>query len=74
MDLNKIGKIISEARKSKGMTQKDLASKLHISDKAISKWERGLGMPDISFLLPISQILDISLYELLSGERINKNK
>lgn len=69
MDLNKIGKIISEARKKKGMTQKDLASKLHISDKAISKWERGLGCPDISFLIPLSQILDISLYELLSGEK-----
>lgn len=69
MDLNKIGKIISEARKNKGMTQNDLASKLHISDKAISKWERGLGCPDISFLIPLSQILDISLHELLSGEK-----
>ena len=69
MDLVKIGKIISEARKSKGMTQRDLANKLHISDKAISKWERGIGCPDISFLIPLSQILDISLYELLSGEK-----
>lgn len=69
MDLVKIGKIISEARKSKGMTQRELANKLHISDKAISKWERGIGCPDISFLIPLSQILDISLYELLSGEK-----
>lgn len=69
MDLIKTGKIISEARKNKNMTQKQLASKLHISDKAISKWERGLGYPDISFLIPLSQILDISLYELLSGEK-----
>ena len=47
MDLVKIGKIISEARKNKGMTQRELANKLHISDKAISKWERGIGCPDI---------------------------
>ena len=69
MDLIKTGKIISEARKNKNMTQKQLATKLHISDKAISKWERGLGYPDISFLIPLSQILDVSLYELLSGEK-----
>lgn len=69
MDLVKIGKIISEARKNKGMTQRELANKLHISDKAISKWERGIGCPDISFLIPLSQILDISLYELLSGQK-----
>lgn len=69
MDLIKTGKIISEARKNKNMTQKELASKLHISDKAISKWERGLGYPDISFLIPLTKILDISLYELLSGEK-----
>lgn len=69
MDLIKTGKIISEARKNKNMTQKQLASKLHISDKAISKWERGLGCPDISFLIPLTKILDISLYELLSGEK-----
>lgn len=69
MDLIKTGKIISEARKNKNMTQKELASKLHISDKAISKWERGLGCPDISFLIPLTKILDISLYELLSGEK-----
>lgn len=69
MDLFKIGKILSEARKNKGMTQRELANKLHISDKAISKWERGIGCPDISFLIPLSRILDIGLYELLSGEK-----
>lgn len=69
MDLIKTGKVISEARKKKNMTQKELASKLHISDKAISKWERGIGCPDISFLIPLTKILDISLYELLSGEK-----
>ena len=69
MDLIKTGKIISEARKNKNMTQKELANKLHKSDKAISKWERGLGCPDISFLIPLTKMLDISLYELLSGEK-----
>ena len=82
MDLVKIGKIISEARKNKGMTQRELANKLHISDKAISKWERGIGCPDISFLIPLSQTVDsfliinilakymknaTSVYGLLSG-------
>lgn len=74
MDLLKTGKLISEARKNKNLTQKDLASKLSISDKAISKWERGLCFPDISLLIPLSEILDISLYELLSGEKIEKEK
>lgn len=74
MDLLKTGKLISEARKKKNLTQKDLAIRLSISDKAISKWERGLCFPDISLLIPISEILDISLYELLSGEKINQEK
>lgn len=69
MDLIKTGNIISEARKKKGLTQKDLATKLHVSDKAISKWERGLGYPDISLLIPLTSILDITLYEILSGEK-----
>ena len=69
MDLIKTSRIISDARKRKNMTQKELASKLHISDKAISKWERGLGYPDISLLIPLTKILDISLYEILSGEK-----
>jgi len=68
MDPEKIGKLISKARRDKNMTQKDLASFLHITDKAISKWERGISIPDISLLIPISNILDISVYELLGGE------
>ena len=69
MDLIKTGNVISEARKKKGLTQKDLAIQLHVSDKAISKWERGLGYPDISLLIPLTNILDITLYEILSGEK-----
>lgn len=68
MEPEKIGRLISKARKDKNMTQKDLASLVHITDKAISKWERGLSLPDISLLIPISNILDISVYELLGGE------
>ena len=74
MDLSKIGKLIKEKRKEKSLTQEELASKLSISDKAVSKWERGLSLPDISLLIPLSEILDISLYELLSGEKTKEEK
>ena len=67
MDAGKIGKFISERRRIINLTQNELAKKLHITDKAVSKWERGLSLPDISVLIPLSEILDISLYELLRG-------
>ncbi len=72
MDCQKIGNLILKIRKEKQMTQKEIADKLNISDKTISKWERGLGCPDISLLIPLSEILEISLYELLGGEKISK--
>ena len=59
MDNNRIGNIIREARKAKNMTQKDLADLLHITDRAVSKWERGLCLPDISLFEPISNHLII---------------
>ena len=71
MDAQKTGKIISIKRKSMNMTQGELANKLHITDKAVSKWERGLSFPDISLLIPLSEILNISLYDLLKGEDEN---
>lgn len=71
MDAQKTGKIISIKRKSMNMTQWELAKKLHITDKAVSKWERGLSFPDISLLIPLSEILNISLYDLLKGEDEN---
>ncbi len=74
MDPEKTGRIISEARKQKSLTQKDLAKKLLVTDKAISKWERGLCFPDISILIPLTEILDISLYDLLKGEKMPKNE
>ena len=72
MDALKIGKFICDKRKCLNMTQSQLAFKLHITDKAISKWERGLSLPDISILIPLSEILNVSLYELLKGEESNE--
>jgi len=69
MDNEKMGKFISELRKSHQMTQKELAAKLNVSDKAVSKWERGQSYPDILLLAPISAILGITTTELLNGER-----
>ena len=70
MDQKKIGKFIAECRKQRGMTQMQLAEKLCITDKAISKWERGIAMPDSSIMLLLCDILCISVNELLCGERI----
>ena len=67
MDAEKVGKFISERRKAMNLTQNELAHKLHITDKAVSKWERGLSFPDISILIPLAEILNISLYDLLKG-------
>ena len=72
MDLVKIGKFISERRKLKGYSQVELADKLNISNKTISKWERGNGLPDVSLLLPLCKELDISVNELLCGESISE--
>ena len=71
MDQEKIGKFIAECRKNKNMTQADLAEKLNITDRAISKWETGKGMPDSSIMLELCERLDISVNELLSGKTIN---
>ena len=67
MNAEKIGKFISRKRKLKNLTQKELANKLHITDKAVSKWERGLSLTDISVLIPLSEILNVGLYDLLKG-------
>ena len=67
MDAGKTGKFIAKKRKSMNMTQNELAKKLQITDKAVSKWERGLSFPDISILIPLAEILNISLYDLLIG-------
>ena len=69
MDKEKTGQLITELRKEKGLTQKQLADALNVTDKAVSKWERGLSFPDISMLEPISELLGISIMEILAGER-----
>ena len=71
MDQIKIGKFIAECRKQKNLTQLQLADKLGITDKAISKWERGKAMPDTSIMIELCDILEINVNELLSGEKIN---
>ena len=71
MDQIKIGRFIAECRKKENLTQMQLAEKLGITDKAISKWERGVAMPDTSIMLELCDILGISVNELLNGEKIN---
>lgn len=70
MDQVLTGKFIAEERKKKGFSQAELASKLGITNKTVSKWETGKGFPDVSLLLPLCDVLDISVNELLSGKRL----
>ena len=70
MDLIKIGKYIEEKRKALGLTQKQLAEKLNMSDKSVSKWERGICLPDVSIYMELCSILRISINEFLAGEDI----
>jgi len=69
LDTAKIGNFIKELRKEKGYTQKELAEKLHITDRAVSKWERGLSAPDLAMLEPLSEIFAVTIGELISGQR-----
>lgn len=73
MNLEKIGKFIAQKRKEKNLTQAELAEKLNVSDKAISKWERGICLMDMSLLIPLSEILDVTVNEILAGEMIAKD-
>lgn len=72
MDTNETGRFIAELRKQKGYTQKELAEKLMVTDKAISRWETGKGFPDTSLLKPLGDILGVSVSELLSGKIIEE--
>lgn len=74
MDQIKIGKFISENRKKQNLTQEQLAEKLGISKNAVSKWERGINLPDVSIMQDLCKILGITLNELFAGERINDDK
>ncbi len=74
MDLNKISNFIKIKRKALGITQQELAEKLFVTEKAVSRWETGRGTPDISLLIPLSQELNIDVTELLNGEENKKTK
>ncbi|MCI2069197.1 MAG: helix-turn-helix transcriptional regulator [Bacilli bacterium] len=74
MDLSKTGLFIKERRKKKNMTQEQLAEKLNVSFKTVSRWECGLGLPDVSTMVPLCELLSISLNELLNGESIGEKE
>lgn len=74
MNQERIGKFIAKCRKDKNLTQEKLASMLGITDRAVSKWERGLNLPDASLMLDLANILGISVNELLTGEIIEKDE
>ena len=74
MDLKITGQFIKEQRKAKNLTQIQLAEKLNVSEKTISKWECGNGFPDTSLMLPLCEALDVSANELLSGKRLGENE
>ena len=74
LDRKKFGAFISELRKEKGYTQKDLAQKLLISDKAISKWETGVSFPDTALLIPLAEVFGVTVTELLLCERMEKEE
>lgn len=73
IDSTKIGMLIRYLRIEKNMTQKQLADKMRLSDKTISKWERGIGLPDISYLSELSEILNVNIEEMLKGELTPSN-
>jgi transcriptional regulator with XRE-family HTH domain len=72
LDQIQIGKFIAKTRKSKNLTQKQLADALSISDKTVSKWECGKGLPEVSLMLPLCEMLNITVNDLLSGEKISE--
>ena len=74
LDKSSFGKFLAQLRKERGWTQKDLAEELYISDKAVSKWERGLSLPDVSLLLPLAEKLGVTVTELLEGSRTPQEK
>ncbi len=73
MNQEKIGKFISECRKTQKITQSKLAEQLGVTDRSVSNWENGKNMPDLSLFKPLCEILNITINELLSGEKINKD-
>ena len=73
MDQERIGKFIAKCRKDKNLTQYELAEKLGVTDRSVSNWENGKNMPDLSLFKPLCEILDITINDFLSGEKISKD-
>jgi len=73
MDQIKIGKFIAKCRKNSKITQSELAEKLGVTDRAISNWENGKNLPDVSFFKPLCDELNITINDLLSGEKVEKS-
>lgn len=74
LDKAAFGQFLAQLRREKGMTQKELAATLYVSDKAVSKWERGLSVPDISLLVPLAEQLNVTVAELLQGRRVEEEQ
>ena len=74
LDKGSFGRFLAQLRRERGLTQRDLAEMLFISDKAVSKWERGLSLPDVSLLLPLAEKLGVSVTELLEGRRMPQER
>lgn len=74
MDMKKTGELLSRLRKEKGMTQKQAAERLQVSDRTISKWERGMGLPDVSLWKGISALYGVEIEKILDGELQEKGK
>ena len=72
MDAQKMGAFIAQCRKEKQMTQEQLAQRLQVTDKAVSRWERGVGFPDITTIEPLAQALEVEVLELMHAQRLKK--
>ena len=74
IDKEKFGLFVTQLRKEQGLMQKDVAARLYVSDKAVSKWERGLSIPDVALLVPLAELLGVSVTELLECRRLPKDE
>ena len=74
MDIIKIGQFIKSLRKENSLTQREVAERLNVSEKTVSKWETGNGLPEVSLMLPLCKLFGISINELLSGERLDEKQ
>ena len=74
INMETVGAFIRQERKKQSLTQKDLGEAVGVSDKAVSKWERGLSFPDITLLSALADVLDVSIVELIQGERFQEDK